>query len=138
MLKPKYERLWSEVNAVINKVWGEGCWTFYIDEMYFVQHMLKLDKEVIKLLTQGRSKFISVVLGVQRPSWVTRFAVSEPTHILCSRLHDKRDIKTMEECNGEEYAETLTTLKRYQFSYLDRASMEMSMVNRDTVLGSMK
>jgi len=101
--------------------------------MYYIQHKLRLTNTVEDLLTQGRSHFITVMIGVQRPSWVTRFAISEPSHIFASRLHDERDIKTMGMIAGMSWAESLRDLERYEFSYLNRDTMESTIVNRDTV-----
>lgn len=43
------------------------------------------------VLTQGRSKRIPVIMLMQRPTWVSRFAVSEATFIQYFGLYDKRD-----------------------------------------------
>ena len=118
---------------LFDRIWREGAWTLYIDEAYYVEHVLHIGNETTKLLTQGRSKHISVVLGVQRPAWVSRFALSEPVHVLCSRLHDRRDIKVMQEIAGAEYAESLSNLKRYEFSYINRDTMNIIKVTRDDV-----
>ena len=99
-----------------------------------MEHELGLHNALVKLLTQGRSKGLTVVLGVQRPAWISRFAISEPTHVFSSKLNDKRDIKTMSDTNGDEYALTLPRLRRYQFSYLSREDMHIVTVDRDTVI----
>lgn len=134
MLRPRYESLEHETRVLFDRIWREGGWTLYIDEGYFVEHELGLHRELIKLLTQGRSKYVSVVLGVQRPAWISRFAMSEPTHVLSSRLNDARDVKIIELMDGLEYAQFLTTLKKHQFGYMNREDDRMVSVNRDNVL----
>lgn len=134
-LRPRYETLLGESLALFDRAWAEGGWTVYIDEAYYVEHVLKAGGDVTKLLTQGRSKHLSVVLGVQRPAWVSRFALSEPTHIFCSRLHDRRDIRVMAEIAGDAYADSLQRLNKFEFSYLHRDTMRIQTVNRDTVSG---
>lgn len=121
------------VKALLQRVWEEGGWCIYIDEMYYIQHVLKLQSYCESLLTQGRSKHISMVLGVQRPAWVSRFALSEPIHVLSSKLRDGRDIATMKMVAGDEYASELSKLKRYEFGYLNRDTMSYRVVNRTTV-----
>lgn len=119
--------------ALFQMIWKQGGWTLYIDETYYVEHELGLHRPLIKLLTQGRSKWITVVLGVQRPAWVSRFVMSEPTHVFNSRLHDQRDIKMISLMDGDEYADKVMQLKRFEFEYLDRDSRHMQVVNRDSV-----
>lgn len=46
-------------------------------------------------LTQGRSKHIPVIMLMQRPVWVSRFAVSEATFIQYFGLEDERDQRTV-------------------------------------------
>ena len=42
-----------------------------------------------RLLTQGRSKGISVVTGMQRPARISRFALSESTHTIAFFLEGR-------------------------------------------------
>lgn len=134
-LKPAFERMRYECAYALDLVWQQGGWCLYVDETYFLGDYLKLDRYLVRLLTQGRSNRISVVCGVQRPSRVSRFALSEPTHVLCARLGDKRDIATMADAIGDDYAQKLAEIPRYQFAYVDKASGKMALVDRDSVLG---
>jgi hypothetical protein len=45
--------------------------------------------------TQGRSKKIPMIMLMQRPVWVSRFAISEATFIQYFGLEDERDQKTV-------------------------------------------
>jgi hypothetical protein len=45
--------------------------------------------------TQGRSKKIPIIMLMQRPVWVTRFALSEATFVHYFGLEDERDQKTV-------------------------------------------
>jgi hypothetical protein len=132
-LYPEYEHQRQEFLAAMRRVWSEGSWCIYVDEAYYLEKQLGLQNELIKLLTQGRSKRISVVLGVQRPAWVTRFALSEPSHILCARLGDRRDVTTMAELAGDAWANTLPELPKYQFSYLNKESGDTRLLDKDSV-----
>lgn len=66
----------------------------YIDEGYMIPPR---NPALNSLYTQGRSKKISVITLSQRPSGISRRAVSEATFVQCFRLTDKRDWKTMQE-----------------------------------------
>ena len=63
-----------------------GGWTFVMDEVFYLDHVLKLRDKVEMLFTQGRSLGISLVGGVQRPAWVSRFTMSEASHIFSFRV----------------------------------------------------
>lgn len=45
--------------------------------------------------TQGRSKHIPMIMLMQRPVWVSRFAISEATFIQYFGLEDERDQRTV-------------------------------------------
>jgi hypothetical protein len=133
ILKPKFEEQEVEVARSIQNVWMEGGWCFYVDEEYYLEHDLGLTKGIRKLLTQGRSNNISVIVGTQRPANVDRTVISEPTHLLCSKLNDGRDLETMERIDGKEFASYITGLKRHEFCYLNRVTREMRTVTRENV-----
>lgn len=64
----------------------------YIDEGYMISPR---DPALNSLYTQGRSKHIPVITLSQRPSGISRFAVSEATFHQIFYLVDKRDRKTI-------------------------------------------
>lgn len=66
----------------------------YIDEGYMISPR---DPALNSLYTQGRSKEIPIITLSQRPSGISRRAVSEATFVQVFRLTDKRDWKTMQE-----------------------------------------
>jgi len=137
-LAPEYHSQVRECWRAMEQVWEQGNWALVVDEAYYLQDRLGLGDQMIKLLTQGRSKGISVIVGMQRPSRVTRFALSEPTHVLSGKLGDSRDIKILNECIGGNYAQSLTDLQPYQFAYLDKRSDKTILVNKDSVLNVMQ
>ena len=113
--------------------YSEGGWTVYADEMYYIKH-LGLEPEAIKLLTQGRSQRVTAVVGLQRPSWVTRFAFSETVHYFSFRLGDRRDVLAMRDITGNaEYAEVLPQLKPYEYAYLDTRIGQVRLGTRETL-----
>lgn len=67
--------------------------------------------------TQGRSKNIPMIMLMQRPVWVSRFAVSEATFIQYFGLSDKRDRQTV-----SSFAENLpvdSSLEKWHSFYYD-------------------
>ena len=113
--------------------YSEGGWTVYADEMYYIKH-LGLEPEAIKLLTQGRSQRVTAVVGLQRPSWVTRFAFSETVHYFSFRLGDRRDVLAMRDITGNaDYAEVLPQLKPYEYAYLDTRVGQVRLGNRESL-----
>lgn len=125
-LFPNYEDQWGQFAGALMQVWHEGAWCVYVDETYYVEKELGLGPSVIKLLTQGRSKGISVVCGVQRPAWVSRFVLSEPTHVICFRLGDKRDLKALKEGVSDDLAAMVPELGKFEFAYYSKETGELS------------
>lgn len=124
-LYPDFENQWDEFYRAYEMVWKEGNWAVCIDELYYAEKVLGLGNEVVKHLTQGRSKKISVVVGMQRPAWVSRFALSEPTHIICFRSGDKRDLKAIREGVSEEFADVVPKLGQFEFAYYHKITQRV-------------
>lgn len=124
LLTPPHERQDEEIHGALNTVWERssprGGWTVYADEMYYIDKYLKTSsKDIVKLLTQGRSKKITVICGMQRPVDVPRFVLSEATHLIAFG-GDTRDAKTLSDATTKEFGETILTLKRYEFAWYYR------------------
>jgi hypothetical protein len=119
---PEYEAQSETMEAVMDKAYKQGGWTIFVDEGFELRR-LGLQKFHEKLLTQGRSKGISVVTGVQRPSYVSRFTFSESSHVLSFR-HEGRDVKVMKDAYGETHANAVAGLdkKKYEFAWTDVAN----------------
>lgn len=130
VLRPPYAMQQIEIARAMQAVWQQGGWTLYLDELYYIEQQLKLDDPVIQLLSQGRSNNITVVVGMQRPAWVTRFALSEPTHIFCGRLGDDRDKSTVKSIIGSEYLDAVMQVTGHDFVWLDKPANEMKVINK--------
>lgn len=134
ILDPAYERQWSEFAGAMEMAWREGGWTVYIDEAYYLTN-LGLEDSMVRLLTQGRSKAITVVVGMQRPSRVTRFAISEPTHVVSFLLNDAADRKRLSEFTSKGLADAVPELDPHQFIYYNRASRQLVKGTAQTLEG---
>jgi ABC-type dipeptide/oligopeptide/nickel transport system ATPase component len=121
LLTPKYERQAVEIADALTKAWEQGHWTIAIDELYYATNMLKLDAYVNRLLTQGRSKRITVITGMQRPAWISRFALSQSTHTFLF-VTEGRDRQTIAQALTPRLADVVSELRKHEFAYFHRPS----------------
>ena len=75
------------------KVWERGNIGLYVDEGYMIPRKSKAFQGI---LTQGRSKYIPVIMLSQRPVWLNRFAISEAEYYQVFWLNDREDRKIIE------------------------------------------
>lgn len=93
IIRPHPTRDSDAVDNFLEEIWEQENTGIYIDEGY----MIDKDSEAFNaILTQGRSKNIPVICLTQRPTWVSRFVVSEADYFAVFHLNDKRDEKTVE------------------------------------------
>lgn len=118
LLTPTYERQAREGYALLEKVWEHGKWTIVIDELWYAEK-LGLGSFIERLLTQGRSTGISVVVGMQRPAQVSRFAISQCSHLFTFRT-EGRDTKTLAEAATPRIKEPMEQLTGHDFVYFNR------------------
>lgn len=109
----------EEAADVLDRIWRQTRWTLFVDEGFYVERKLGLGHELEMLLTQGRSLGISVVVGMQRPAWTTRFALSEPKHVFLFRM-EPRDVKTVQDSTTVGMANAMQQLEQYQFAHYHR------------------
>ena len=122
---PLYEKQIPQIARLFERVWREGGWTIYIDELFYVHQLHRvLRHHIDRLLTQGRSKGITVVMSMQRPVAITRFALSQSTHLISFRL-DGRDAKTLAEATNPAIKDVVSHLNRYQFVWYYRPERRM-------------
>jgi energy-coupling factor transporter ATP-binding protein EcfA2 len=132
LLTPKYEDQQIEISKVLEKVWKEGSWCIAVDETYYATQILKLERQMNKLLTQGRSKHISVVLGMQRPAWISRFAMSQATHAFIFRC-EGRDLKALAESLSPSIIKPVESLRDHDFVYFNRATRTVVIGNANNL-----
>ena len=142
LLDPPYEYQLEEFWNAFEKVWKQGYWTIYLDELFYLSKLRdarnhKLNDQIEKMLTQGRSKKITVVAGMQRPVQVTRFALSQATHII-SFTGENRDAKILKESVNEDFGNAVMQLPRYSFAWYYRPKREIWIGNVQELLGITK
>jgi hypothetical protein len=75
------------------KIYREGNWTLYLDELWFIAKMLKLEYEVKMYLLQSRSNGISLVIATQRPAWIPLEVYDNSTWLFFWRDNDETNLK---------------------------------------------
>lgn len=120
LLTPKHSYQQREAYEMLERVWEQGGWTVVIDELWYVEKLLKLGPLVERLLTQGRSKNISVIVGMQRPAQISRFAISQCTHLFSFRV-EGRDLQTIKEATTPRIVEPVMNLAKHRFVYYNRS-----------------
>ena len=119
LLDPRYSYQAKEGYAMLDRVWLQGGWTVVIDELWYAER-IGLKQSIERLLTQGRSKGISVILGQQRPVTTSRFAISQTTHLFSFRV-EGRDGKTIAESTTPRILPVIDSLQGHDFAYYNRA-----------------
>ena len=76
------------------EIWKRGSMGVYVDEGYAMGNH---NQAFRALLTQGRSKYIPMIVLSQRPVWLDRFAFSESEFMQAFRLQHAKDRAAMEE-----------------------------------------
>lgn len=120
LLEPKHGQQMRQGYELLTRVFEQGGWTIVIDEEWFVEARLRLTEYVETLLTQGRSKKISVVVGTQRPARISRFVISQCTHLFTFRV-EGRDLQTIKEATTPRIVEPVASLTGYNFAYYHRS-----------------
>lgn len=121
--KPTQDNQRREGAEMLQRAFKDGGWCIVLDELWYAER-LGLSPLIETLLTQGRSQRITVVMGMQRPAWVSRFALAESTHLFTFRV-EGRDVKTLREAFTPRIVPLLEdrqgAIGRYQFVYYNRA-----------------
>jgi len=121
LLEPDYRRQAVEGYGMLERAWRDGGWTIVVDENWYAEKLLGLQSYVIRLLTQGRSKDISIVVGMQRPVDITRFALSEITHLFVFRC-EGRDLKfSLKDSTTESIVPAVRNLRGHDYVYYNAA-----------------
>lgn len=117
VLDPDYDEQSPEIWATLEWAYRTGGWAIAIDECFYVAELgIDMEREIKKLMTQGRSLKITMINGTQRPVDVPRFVISEASHVIAFGL-EGRDAKIVRDAAGERLAEAVTGLRRYEFAW---------------------
>ena len=90
----------SQIRDVLAKVWEQGKWTLYIDEIAQLSDLGGLSTELRSLWKEARSSDVTIVAGTQRPSRVPIEAYSQPRFLCLWRTNDADQQKRLGEMNA--------------------------------------
>lgn len=128
VLKPDYYAQAREGWLMLENAWKhDGGWTVVIDELVRAER-LGLTDQIERGLTQGRSLALTMMTGMQRPSRVTRYALSEAKHVFSFQL-EGRDAKILSEATNDAMEQAVLTLAKYDFAYYNRATRQVQIGN---------
>ena len=114
----------------IDEIMDEGNWTIYMDEASYLVQSIGLRTSMDELFTQSRSNGITLVAGSQRPVWVSRAQVSQPTWVAAFRIGDLDDAKRAGEVIGNRaLAPTIMGLGVHHF-LLANTVTDMAVVSK--------
>jgi hypothetical protein len=112
----------EQVDDLLWKAWGQENVGLYFDEGYMVAN----SKAFRAVLTQGRSKNVPVIFLSQRPSWISKFALSEADMLQVFELSIPDDRKRVREIFAG-YPERFD--KKYQSAYYDVSEDDSVILN---------
>ncbi len=113
-----------EFKAAIELVWKQKNQAIYFDEAFHTQKLLKLQPQIEDLMTRGRSLGITVINGLQRPVSVSRFCISQSTHVICFS-EEGRDAKTVADATSPRMLEAIEQLPRFYFAWFHRHTKQI-------------
>jgi hypothetical protein len=132
LLTPQHSYQMRETYGALERAWEQGGWTVVVDEGWYVEKILRLGALVERLLTQGRSKKISVVVGMQRPAQISRFVISQCTHLFTFRV-EGRDLQIIKESTSPRMVEPISNLTGHNFVYYHRAQRVVATGNANSL-----
>lgn len=138
VLYPRYEEQQEQIGLALERVWTQGGWTVYADELFYLTKMLGLGLLWERLVTQARSKGVSCVSGMQRPVQVTRFAISESTHVLSFFLEGRDARETMAQAASPVLADATRQLQKFQFAWFYQPNVGSQVVTDKLWVGRLQ
>jgi hypothetical protein len=123
-LFPKRGRELREFEIALDTVFKQKGWTLYVDELYHADRLLSLRPKIEDFLTRGRSLGLTMVVGLQRPVSVSRFAISQSKHVIVFS-QEGRDAKTIGDATTPRIVPVIEQLARYQFVWFERATKRL-------------
>jgi hypothetical protein len=131
VVKPHPDQV-GEVDLQLQSVWEHENIGVYIDEG------LMLGTKNIgfrRLLTQGRSKHIPMIVLSQRPVWLDRFVFSESEFFQIFRLQHRKDLAAVQEFIPFDVSERLPEYHSYYYDVTTDSMVVLEPVpDRDAIL----
>lgn len=110
------------------RIYREGGWTVALDELWYINNVLKLEMDVKLYLLQARALGISLLAATQRPAWVPLEVYDQSTHLFFFRDNDETNLKRISGISfrsAELVRMVVSNLDRYQVLYVNTRTGEM-------------
>jgi len=110
------------------RIYREGGWTVAIDELWYVNNILKLEMDVKTYLLQARALGISLLVATQRPAWVPLEVYDQSTHLFFWRDNDETNLRRLSGISfrsADLIRSVVADLERFQVLYINTRTGEM-------------
>jgi energy-coupling factor transporter ATP-binding protein EcfA2 len=110
------------------RIYREGGWTVAIDELWFVNNILGLTREIKTYLLQARALGISLLMATQRPAWVPLEVYDQSTHLFFLRDNDERNLQRLSGISfrsADLIRSVVSDLEKFQLLYINTRTGEM-------------
>lgn len=104
-----------------------GHWCVVLDEGTWIYKDLRLGDDVDSALNQWRTNKASIIILGQRPAWMGRYVLSQPTHVFLFHTANAEDAKALGDISGVN-----TKLVRHLVQNLDRDQHQFLYYNART------
>lgn len=111
------------------QIYREGGWCLALDETWYMDNILNLEREIKIYLLQARSLGISLVMATQRPAWVPRELYSSCTHLMFWKTNEEQDLRSLAGIgflSGDLIRDTVANLDPFQVLYINTRTGKMA------------
>jgi hypothetical protein len=121
--------LQKEVFAdAFSKIYGEGGWSVFIDELWFMSNNLGLDRPIKTYLLQARALDISLVVATQRPAAVPVECYDQASWLFIGRDNDRANLDRIAgigSLNSAAMRPLVANLDQFQFLVIQTRTGQM-------------
>ena len=106
----------------LDDIFGQGSWTVYFDELWWMSKILGFGEFVKIFLQQGRSLDLTVVCATQRPAWVPLEIYDQSTHLFFWADNDKTNLNRISSIGGfdaDRIRARVMTLRLHEVLYIN-------------------
>ena len=115
------------VQGAMGYVDFKGHWCLVLDEGTWIYKDLRLGDDIDSALNQWRSNKASIIILGQRPAWMGRYVLSQPTHVFLFQTGNIEDAKSLGNITGAN-----TKLVKEIVQNLDHEKHEVLYINART------
>ena len=118
----------KEFRNAFRKIYRDGAWCVYVDELWVFIHHMKLEFEIRTYLQQSRSLGISLVAGTQRPKFVPLEIFDQSTHLFFWLDNDENNLRRISGIawlSASMIKSAVARLDRHEFLYVNTVTGEM-------------